>query len=203
LFSTNATDNFDSDFDAMKLFTPNLNVPQLYTLNTNVDELAINTLQSFNETTSIPLAFKTGVSGQYTISANELTFDKPQAIYLVDLKTNQIVNLQQQPTYSFTYNTADLPQRFVIRFSNSTTGISEVQNQVKVVAMQNTISVSTSCNEFINSSLCVYNSLGMLIAEQKILTNNTQITIEKPSGIYIVKVLVNNQIITKKVFLNN
>lgn len=203
-FSDNASDNLESDYDAVKLFSSNMEVPQLYTLTAANHELAINTLHLLNEDISIPLGFICGKAGVYSISLTELDLENEYPVFITDLKSNQTVDLSQKSTYSFSYNTHDSAERFVIHFKNSANAINEMNlENINIYAKDNTIVIDGYSYIPDNSSVKVYNYLGKIVSNQKLNTNQTYITINKASGVYLVKVFSGNHTITRKVLISN
>jgi len=63
---SSATEEYDTDFDVVKLFAPNLQVAQIYTLTNGLTRLALNTLPNpIVEGKIIPLSVNISNSGTY------------------------------------------------------------------------------------------------------------------------------------------
>jgi len=119
-FNENATESFDSDFDAYK-FILNDNVNHLYSKTPEEFGLAINTLPNIllDNGISVPLSYNVVESGNYTISASELESFIEASIILEDILTGTTSDLNENPIYSFTANPEDDPDRFIIHFNVS------------------------------------------------------------------------------------
>ncbi len=199
-FDANATSGADNAYDAWKLFADN--VPQLYTsLDNNVD-LAINTLPSVETSSTLPLNFKAGVTGNFTINATEiLNFDAAPVI-LTDNVLNVTQNLCTNPVYTFTANAGDNSDRFTLRFKSST-GIGENNKQnVKVYANGNTIFINPGTTK-LQGEVIVYDILGNQIVKNRLNNESSvySISLNNPMGYYMVKLISAQGVYTQKVFI--
>jgi len=65
----------------------------------------------------VPLVMKPGQNGEFTLNFAELaTFPASAMIYLEDLQTGTLTDLRTNPSYVFTSDVNDNPERFLIRF---------------------------------------------------------------------------------------
>ncbi len=204
LFYPNATQNFDNEFDAYKMFSYNPDIPELYTTIQSGSQLAINTLPVILNDTTIPLGFKTEQSGNYTIDAVENTFNDNTSIYLEDLVKNEVVDLRIS-NYSFYSNSVYNSDRFLLHFVLKSSGVAndiEKDNSVSIYSFRNNIYIKNNSQNITKGEVVVYNILGKEIIRKQL--NNTtlnKIMINKISGNYIVRVLTNNKIYSEKVFI--
>lgn len=115
-FNSAATNGFDSQLDAGKLFSSSTKVPHLSSFWQN-KEYAINSLPDLTSAVSIAIRAKAGVSGTYTISRDTiLTMPKNICITLEDKLTGIKTDLTNVISYSFYLaDTTKLP-RFVLHF---------------------------------------------------------------------------------------
>lgn len=126
-FYDQASDGFDA-FDSEKMFTDNLEFPQVYTV-LDGKELAINGFGNNLEGQKIvPLAYKANQPGEFTFEAANLgEFDPNIKVYLKDKAANKLVDLRKEGSYSFyvqaPVNNAD---RFELAFTDQFTGIEGV-----------------------------------------------------------------------------
>jgi len=120
-FNENATNVFDSEYDAYK-FLINDNVNHLYSKTSDDFGLAINTFPEalLNSSIDVPLNYEVIESGTYTISAYQLESFTDTPITLEDIQTGIITNFYENPVYIFTANTGDDPARFIVHFNIST-----------------------------------------------------------------------------------
>jgi hypothetical protein len=82
--------------------------------------LSINGLPLLTAATAVPLSVVAPAAGTYTFEVPQLLNLPTTAVYLVDAATGQRINLQQQPTYSFSLGgAASLAGRFSLAFMPS------------------------------------------------------------------------------------
>jgi hypothetical protein len=122
-FNENATESFDSEFDAYKFIVSD-NVNHLYSRTPEDFGLAINTLPNIllDNGISVPLSYNVFESGSYTITASELESFFEANITLEDILVGTTIDLNENPVYSFTGNPGDDPERFIIHFNVSSGG---------------------------------------------------------------------------------
>ena len=114
-FNQNATDNFDSQLDADKL-PGNLDRHTLYSVNQG-KWMQNNILHDIATTSTVPVGFEPGKTGNFTLSFNNVnTFDPTTYIYLEDRAMNVMYNIRNGD-YSFTADSADNWNRFVLHFT--------------------------------------------------------------------------------------
>lgn len=116
-FFDQATDLFDGDYDAYKLFSYSQGTSEIYSLAHTGSPLAINTLPLPVAGRQVPLQFNCGHEGDYTITAQRLeTFGNAVSVTLVDLLIGQSQLLTQHNAYTFNASPGDDPNRFVLQF---------------------------------------------------------------------------------------
>ncbi len=202
LFTENATNSLDAEYDAIKLLSHFDGTPQIYSLSSENDKLAINSLNHFNEEFVIPLSIKNNNNDELTISLSEISLNFKTPIFLVDKKLNSFVDLAINSNYSFYHNQNDAENRFEIRFSEQTNMNETDMEYTKVYADKNNIIIANQnykCAEF---DVTVYNMLGIEVIKQTLTSNYNQIAVPNANGIYIVELKQQNNIVTKKVFLH-
>jgi hypothetical protein len=113
-----ATDLFDSDYDGMKIIGGGTQLWSTTFADTSIN-YSINALNSIQLTPDIPVLFRAGASGTFTISAQDFnSFDPSVTITLEDLKTNTTTNIRQDSLYQFTADPLDDIHRFILHFNN-------------------------------------------------------------------------------------
>ncbi|KAF0201640.1 MAG: hypothetical protein FD170_2497 [Bacteroidetes bacterium] len=116
-FYEHATESFDSDFDAYKLFNYSGGNPELYTLATGETPLAINTEPLSKLKGSVPMGFLPGAAGSFTITAENIgSFSSETLINLEDQATNTLQDLTKNPVYTFSAGPGDNANRFMLHF---------------------------------------------------------------------------------------
>ncbi|MBC8487205.1 MAG: DUF5017 domain-containing protein [Bacteroidetes bacterium] len=188
-FDENATALFDGQYDGTKLAAGDISYPQIYSVAER--NLAYNALP---ETEWVQLGFKAGISGKYTISATEI--NDISSVWLEDTFTGVFTNLTVD-SYSFIYTVDDNEARFIVHFTPLTVGenaeeifnIYSYGNEVYVYVPENT-----------KGNIVIYNIIGQEVINAPINNVLNKITLEK-SAYYIVKVLSDESMVTKKVFI--
>ena len=202
-FNPDATDGFDYQYDAYKMFAIDTAYPQVYT-NNGLDDIAINNLSELIGERVIPLGFKTTASGQFTFTADMVSSftDNGNTVYLKDLITGTFQNLSLNNTYQFYSDATSGLNRFTIHFNPSITNIKQdVKNQIQIYASSNEIHIDAL--DMLDGDVSVYDILGQVIAT-KHLSGSTSgiIALEDNDAIYVVKYTTGSQTIIKKIFIN-
>ncbi len=201
-FNENATQGFDSQFDAYKL-KGIVEAPQLYSI-VGDDILSINVLPGFDNEVTLPLGFEVGAESEYTITAFDLdSFSDGVDAYLEDLQENVIINLSEQDNYMFTANPIDEPQRFVLHFFGSL-GKDEMNeiSDLSIYSYGNDVFIRNNSNELINANVTVLNLSGQIVWQQDLVfTDLEKIILNSKAGYYIIQVQTEKMNYNKKVIL--
>ncbi len=191
-FNENAGVEHDGIYDAYKrISTSNVELPQLFSITPEGTFLSVNGLP---ETNSVPLGFTAVESGVFTINAIE-TGDF-EHIYLEDLLTNNVTNLLTN-SYTFNYNSGDQVERFVLHFN--TLAVSDLSEQLASIYTEGH-TVHINLPEKTDGQVMVYNTTGQLILSDKWSSDHHELTLNQ-TGFYILKIQLNDQVISKKVFI--
>jgi hypothetical protein len=114
-FNTDATDQFDPQYDANKP-SGALNRHTLYSV-CNGQWMARNILHDLIQTGTVPVGFEPGKTGSYTINFTGVnTFDPTTYIYLED-KALGIMHNVRAGAYTFNADSVDNWDRFVLHFT--------------------------------------------------------------------------------------
>jgi hypothetical protein len=187
------TPGYDPGFDAYKLRGLQ-EAPQLYSLIDDEVELTSNT-QPF--TLSVNFNLEVGADGEYTITAEGLNNFDPMTLFeLEDLLEGEVVNLNQNNSYTFDASVNDDPERFVIHFG--TIGIDQNHlSDVKIFGYDEHIYVSIPANT--SGEIQIFNTLGQNFWNERISGNGSY---KVPGGsAYLVRVILEDGIKTEKVFV--
>jgi len=207
LFEPNATSNYDSEYDAFKLMSPNESISDIYTITSNGTKLAINALnfESINSLPEngliIPIGLTTGINGIIELSAAEIT-NLPQNmfIYLHDKQLDKYSNLRDESYKLQISNNTDT--RFELLLTQTAVSNKEVKYSspdIFIYTSNKTTFIKSTLFEQNKGELEVFDIMGRLILKQYTENTNLQeIYINNP-GTYIIKFIVNNSITTQKV----
>lgn len=205
-FIEGTTKGFDRNWDATKLFSMNPDVPQLYFENQGY-EFALNTLPQIENNLSVPLDFKCARAGYYTINLSDRTNLKPQTgLYLKDMLEQKIIDLKQEQSYGFYHDPQNDHTRFKLFFNPSPDVINNVtpDNYFTVYSSGNKIFIIKNTVKQLSGNMYVYNLQGQVVATRRVSENKLmQLTINGPTGYYIVRVQTNESVINSKVLIFN
>ena len=190
-FNDEATDDFDRKFDARKLFSYNEDLPQLYTISNNTN-FSVNALHSEKD---VQLALKVGVPGNYCINLENCSDN--QKIYIEDIFTGTITDLTKSG-YCFNADITDPEKRFIVHFDAA--GIIE-NNKQDIYIYNNTLYLNEVSGINDNRILQLFDLQGKLIKSEAISPDKSCVTIEQIQGWYLVRLINNEQIITRKIFI--
>jgi hypothetical protein len=185
-----ATPDFDKLWDAYKLLTDVQEVPQIYSLSKNI-KYSIN---SFDKMSSVPLIFKSGGDGYYTLHASGT--DDFGKVYLEDKSTGIIQDLKTEYEYTFVSGSGDQSARFLLHLNDNTL---TADNEVFVIyARKNNIYVINQ--EGLEGEISIINLMGQSIAYQALQDGLNRIPVDQADGIYFVSISTLNYSLNQKVF---
>ncbi len=199
-FNPDATNDFDTEFDAYKLSGIEA-APQLYTKTADT-RLSINELPYSEEEIAIPLSLKIGQDGQYTISVAQNTFWETVDISLKDLQTQITYDLRTTTQLTINHSTINETDRFLLLI-NGATGIEETlpeNDGIEIYSYGNQVFIKTEKPG--QMQVGVYNLLGQQMLQRNLTGFQNQSGLEiHPTGFYLVTVKTDNTYKTKKVFI--
>jgi len=198
-FSEYANNNFDSDFDAYKLFGLD-EAPQLYSIIPD-EKLSVNSLTELEDYRIVNLGFECNIPAIYTIEASEIeSFKDGMEIYIEDIKTSTIQNLSLNPIYEFAHEPGNDPNRFFVHFGKPNSIDDNTQSPFNIYSNENIIYISSTEN--LQNDIIIYNILGQEVYRETLNgIGLTKIEVTFGTGYYMVKVFNDKQFFTKKVFI--
>jgi len=201
-FNEQATQQVDRLFDVYRIISDSPEVPMLFT-KAETQNMAINTLPSIEGNDIVPMWFRAGTSGEYSIKASEIeTFDSQTPIYIEDLETGTIQNLREMPDYSFNYKSGN-DRGFLIYFIEP--GTSNRTSEINIFANASILHVnfptSEMANPDFNAQIMVFDITGRLILQQRTTQINNLIPLKGSNIIYMVNVNSADEVANAKVFV--
>ncbi|MFN8299201.1 MAG: PKD domain-containing protein, partial [Chitinophagales bacterium] len=184
-FNTAATLNHDPDFDCIKMAGA-LNRHTLYTYNSNpLHWMAINTLKSIEETSTVNVGFEPGINGSYTFQFDGLNSFDPTSYITLEDKLLNVFHDVRSGSYSFTSNANDNWNRFVLHFTpaakfNTTDATCSAAGQVNIEQPGTA-----------NWNYVVTNSNNVTVSSG-VLNNSSPVTVSVPTGTYTITLTDNN-----------
>jgi hypothetical protein len=193
---------FERDgLDALKMFSFDTEVPQIYTLTSDQRGVAINSIPSVDESLVIPIGLLVPSNGMMTITLDELTGEfEHQTILLIDQKTSKIHKLNDAPTYTFEASTGDDPNRFLLKFES--VSVNEIGDASALHIYANGSTVYLNSSENLDARIAFYNITGQQVHGQRLVLDGLkQISLNLPTGWYVVSVTSDKEMTTQKVFI--
>jgi len=199
-FNEQASDDFEN-YDVIKMFGLN-EAPQLYSIHSK-EFLSINTLSTIQNTTFVDLGFECSTAEVFTIKASELeSFDEGGSIYLEDKTDGTLQNLAENSSYTFAHDPLNDADRFVLHFGapNEINEQLEEKEDVKIFSYANQVYIVPEIE--ISGDIFIYDILGKQVKSESLQQGvKTVINVNQKMGYYIVKVVTENSVVTKKVFI--
>jgi hypothetical protein len=190
------TENFDRQHDAYKLMSGTEGLSELYSF-TGDKMLSIDVRPPCDV---IQLGFKNSQNGVYNIGVNEITANSE--VILEDTKTNTFHNLLKN-SYEFVYDTLDDEKRFVLHLN--AVGINDnifPENKISIYASGKTINIQMQQSHG-QGHLMVSDITGKIVLEKDFRYTGTATNIHTTlkQGVYLVSLIFNNKIETKKILI--
>lgn len=189
-------------FDASKMFSFNSVMPQVYSFSSDDRMLAINSIPSVSESTSIPLSIRVPENASpvsMNLSLTEITgVFADQTIVIHDKLANQYYYPNNAPSYAFTASGDDDPDRFTIYFTTVGVPETELTSLLHAYTYGNVLYVSSQ----LNSALVeLFNIHGQLVLSREINQGLNSIPLSLPTGTYMVKMVSAGETATRKVVI--
>ena len=207
--SNEASDAFDSEFDAWKLFgAPE--APQLFSVCPE-GLLSVNIFPEVNSSSSLDLGYRCGAEGIYELHFKNLdNLTNGVKAYLEDKSgmnsQDKLYDLQQEPVYKFETQAGTYKNRFVLHFykyNDSGDQLSSIQKTGVISIYANKQEVYVNNSSAFDGEAVVYDLLGQQIARQKLQSqklNHFSLSVHK--GFYIVNVLTGENVESRKIYIN-
>ena len=199
-FRNDASSDFDINTDAYKLFGF-ASVAQLYSELDGI-KYSINCLNHSTETVSVPLGINLQDDEDLSLNFSGLqTFYSSIRIDLEDLQTAQTINIRENPTYSFSANSTDEPNRFLLHF-NGVTNTQDIENTQDIFVYSLGSDIYINSSKILTAEVFIYNISGQLIKEEKMDgVSFKKIDIKTSTGIYLISIKTADEVYTKKIML--
>lgn len=201
-FLPNATEDYDPEYDAIKM-AGNANAPQLYTMSHDNQKLSINSLNYSASEITVPLDFTLETSCPITFTASGMeSFYGDVSIYLEDILDNKLINLSSQPVYTFSHTNTNSADRFRLHFYGVTSTKENPEENLILFTNQGNICIDSPGSYGKNATIKIYNTIGQQIAEKQTkLDGVVKIASPETAGIYVVQLVVGNQIFSGKIVI--
>lgn len=205
--SSNAKKEFNDNMDAYKLVNSGNRVLNIYSLPDTISYAIKAFLSNFNSDIKIPLGFKSNNAGNHTITATDISnFNSNLHIYIVDAENSIVQDLATNPTFDFTVKENELSSttRFYINITSGTmtSGIKQNTEQ-KLLTNAYSYGKNIIVNYFNTENkqvlLYIRDINGQTIDRRNISNGTFKIDIDRAAGQYIIQVISDKNVYTKKV----
>jgi len=199
-FIENAHSDFDAEYDAM--YIPGTGeAPSLFSTFDYV-KYAMNHFPSYTDYSEIPLGIKYSYPGLMSIKAEWIeSFSPDVPIYLEDKVEKNWINLRESPIYSYTADLNDPENRFSLHFKNPL-GITapQILNEIRIYGWEQSIYVEIPFA--MEGTIQIYNMFGQKVSDAKAFQGTNQVPVDHGRLQYLVRVLSDQGIKIKKVYIN-
>ncbi len=204
-FNKDMTKGLDPSYDIGKMKgNPDI---ALYTrlVSDNGVDFAIQALPLFEEDYSIPVGLDITHEGTYTFEAVSIDQIPDEIyIYLEDHKTNITTDLKESSSYTCTLDEpGSITNRFVLHFTQTAFGEEELQTHedpIHIWTSNHTINLYNPGHQ--KGSIRIFNLYGQQITQTKLDgSEQQQIELQVPAAYYLVNVISNKKVLSKKVFV--
>jgi len=199
--ASSAYDNYDAWY-----YNGSAAAPRIYSVIGNNLNLCINTLPQITNNLTVPVAFKAGMPGTFMVRANDLnTFGDNVTITLFDQKTGVSQNLITYPEYSYSADTVDNPNRFLVIFGLLPFGTNDnsAPENVQIYSFGDAVFIKTNLKGTSNGQVCIFDPLGRVLYHGNLSgIELTKISPDLNTGYYVVKVVSGKSVYSTKVFLS-
>ncbi|MCB2208660.1 MAG: T9SS type A sorting domain-containing protein [Bacteroidetes bacterium] len=215
-FAEGATTAYDQAIDAIKWYSIDPEATMIWTVASDNTHLAINNLpleDLHNNLNTIPMQFVCGYGGgAYLLTFSEFdTFDESVEIWLEDQVTGEgwLRLTPDNSDYAFNGNPDDPADRFNIHILDPTaiTGAGEVSDlyePIQVYSAGKTIYIKNVQPET-TPGIQVCNMHGQQVQHTMHCTSQhiMKVSVNGPAGYYIIRLMADQHVYTKKIFLKN
>jgi hypothetical protein len=203
-FNDNMTKGLDPSYDVGKLKgNPDIALYSKLIEDNGVD-FAIQALPLLKEDiVKVKIGLDISQAGDYKFRlVKSENFDKSTSVKLEDKETGLLVDFDEIEEYFFNADQAgEIRERFVLHFNNAT-GIEETLNKTQNIQFYVSNNILYLIDEEIgNGTLSLFNMLGQSVMTKNITGNTSEISLDLPSGYYIVNIQTNQSSVNGKVFV--
>jgi hypothetical protein len=208
-FNGNATGDFDSKFDALKLYNTDLNFPNLYSFSTDQSKLSINALPFLTEEyISIPLGLKLNKAGDIIFRLSNIDDQiATEGVYLIDVVAGTSVDMISDKEYSVSLSTGEYTDRFYLNIGAVQTSYQEINEKddlINIYSSYGILKVNISRLPGGKGLMQVFDLLGRKLYSKQIYEEGYhEYTPGLANGIYIIRFECGKEIITKKIVIRN
>ncbi|MDY0075713.1 MAG: choice-of-anchor J domain-containing protein [Bacteroidales bacterium] len=200
-----ATPEFDREYDASKLFGSE-SLPQLYSLTADERMLSINTIPLGDVPVVVPVGFEWPNKAEVNLKITELeSFDPSINIFLEDLLSGEMIDLREQPAYSFMHDESYEALRFNLHFIKDAVAVGVDEQQLsayQVWSYDSKVYVSIPALTGDKALIQLVDAQGKVVYQgEHHLSNPEIIHVRSNQQVLIARVITGTQVYTQKIFI--
>jgi hypothetical protein len=202
----NATANFDSDFDALKLINTDQAITNLYSILPDGKKLSINALpELIDSITTIPIGLLTYYSGDISFRIRDFENLLPgMKVYLHDAATGINLDLLQEQEYKINLEAGEYVNRFSIKLLDGITVLPNIDmtDFFNVHASNGLLKVNIGYLGSNDGILYLFDISGRKLLSEEVVEKGHYTFDPKVSrGVYIATLLSGNIVKTQKILI--
>ena len=198
-FDPAASNQFDPESDAEKLFNDHPGCPEIYSIAEPGHSLCINTLAE--TPVSVPLGISFSELDSLVLTAFEFEgIPSETGIFLEDKELNTWLNLREQAEYLFFHDPSQAESRFALHLTNVTSQEEPVQDG-SFTLWSSGKRIYISNPDCTLGEISLYSLDGRCLESFKTEGENQVIEILRPAGIYVARVTSRRYTSATKIFI--
>lgn len=204
-YDEQASEDFNSENDALKLMNTDSDAPNFYTLSSDRVRLSINSLPGLpGDLPVIPVGLKCERSGEVTLKVVELqNIPDHLNIYFTDSEKRTNYNLRNASDFSFKVEAGNFENQYRILFTEKDLPLVSDIDQFSVYAYHGTIYMYHDVLPGQQATVVITNLQGQIVQQLQVSGNgNVSIPTSLSSGIYIATFRSGNTVYSEKLFIN-
>lgn len=200
-FRQDATNEFDTHCDAYKL-SGGIKVPQLSTITSDGYKAAINSLPLASGQQVIPVNLNYYQPAQLTFTASGMElFEHQPTIFLEDKLENKLINLYEQPEYTFDYSTNDTA-RFNLVFTDFTNIEKPATSSFIAYQQEDRIRILYPEIKGEKAAVRLYDMTGKMVSStEAVFGEIIDVKAPETQGVYIIQVVNKDKTNSRKVVI--
>lgn len=186
--------------DALKLYSYNQSVPQLYSISEDEINLSVNSIPDMTVETPIPIGIRTPEEGSYIIGLLTTTNDFGSSIiYLEDKALNKLHKISEED-YMFTSSQGDFDNRFLLHFGITGLEDNDEPYILNIWAYNNQLNIISEQGE---AQIEIFDIQGRLMKSKSIFIKgkHNEILNLQP-GVYVVRFKNSSMVKSTQILIN-
>jgi len=205
-FNENATKEFDSELDALKLMNTDPEITNFYSIIPDGRKLSINALpEIIDSVTTVPLGLNTTISGNIVFSIRDYENLFPvMKVFLHDAATGLNHNLIRDHEYKVNLEAGEYTNRFSIKLVDGTTDLPDIDltDFFNVYVSNGKLEVNVGYLNGKNGVFNLFDMTGRKIFSKDILEKGVyRFDPNASNGMYIATLMSRNEVKTRKILI--